>query len=95
MKIYFVEIFFKTDKLNNLFFERMESSYFKPERLDSFRIIYEKEHVLNIRKINNFIVHDVSNDMVAVKWFFFSISHFNENKLINASYDILNIFFKG
>lgn len=95
MKIYFVEIFFKTDELNNLFFERMESSYFKPERLDSFGNVYAKKSVANIKRINDFIFYDISNDTIAINWFFFSISHFSENKLINASHDILNKFFKG
>ena len=95
MKIYSVKILFKTDKLNKLFFERMESSYFNPERLDSFGGIYDKKYVLDIRKINNFILYDVSNDTIAINWFFFSMSPFSKNKLINASHDILSAFFKG
>lgn len=92
MKIYSVKIFFKTDNLNNIFFERIESSYFNPERLDSIGGIYGKKSIVNIKKINNFVFYDVSNDTIAINWFFFSISHFNENKLINESHDILNKF---
>ena len=50
MKIYSVEICFKTDKLTKLFFKCMESSSFNPERLDSFGGIYGKKYVLNIKK---------------------------------------------
>lgn len=50
MKIYSVKIFFNTDELNNIFFERMESICLNPERLDSFGGIYEKKHVFNIKK---------------------------------------------
>lgn len=95
MKIYSVKIFFKVDGLKKLFFERMESSYLNPERLDSFGGIYDKKYVLNTKKINDFILYGVSSDTMAINWFFFSISHFSENKLINASNDILNEFFKG